>query len=81
MALFAVVIFPSEQQSDILQRLHNLDPDPYQIIPQVLYLIESELGTQEVSRQLGLGDPFLIDPAQIAKLSEDDIAWIGKFRG
>ena len=86
MALFTVVVFPSEQKDDILHRLHNPDPapprDPYQIIPQVLYLIESDLGTLEISRQLGLDHPAPIDPpARVAKLSEDDIAWIGKFRG
>ena len=57
MSLFAVVIFPSEQQSDILQRLHDIDSDPYQIIAQALYLIESELGAPEIAQQLGLDLP------------------------
>ena len=81
MALFAVVIFPSDQKDHIIHRLFNPDPDPprspYQIIPQVLYLIESDQGAIEVASQLGIDDPAPIEPpAIVAQLSEDDIEWI-----
>ena len=82
-ALFAVVIFQNDQRDDILHHLYNLDPEhpPYQIIPQVLYLIESDQSAIGITRALGIDDPALPEPPVIvAKLSESDIEWIKKER-
>ena len=81
MALFAVVIFPSEQRNDIIHHLWNLDSKPYQIISQALYLIESDQSAIWIARELGIDDPTLPEPpAIVAKLSESDIEWIKKER-
>lgn len=87
MALFAVVIFPSGQGTDLLQGLHDLVyPDaPCQIIAQTLYLIECDKGAPEIARALGQRDPtdsglpFAIERLD-GGLWEDMMAMLAGFR-
>ncbi len=73
MALFAVVIFPSDERGDLIQTLHDLvSPDsPCQIIAETLYLLESDKGAPDIAQALGQGDPTDSDlPFHIEKLNE-----------
>ena len=66
-AFFIVFISQSSQRNDIIHNLYNLDPEhpPYQIIPQVLYLIKSDHGAPEIAVELGITDPTALNPPAI----------------